>query len=556
MKKHLILALYILLFWIILPGILVLSARWFDNLFGIRSIKSLPGGFLILCFALPLLAISIIQFRTFSGKYPVSADPPERFIRKGLYAVWRHPIYLFYTLALIGIALLWGSGGMLLISIPVFMLLEGIYIVLEERTLVRRYGKAYVNYRHKTPLVVPRFYFWLKIPCFLLFGPLFSYRALGKENIPDAPPFFLISSHRNYLDPFFLGQAFPFTIRNVTTFEMYRSRKIRWFFRALDCIPKKRYLHDISTGREMLKAISQDAVIGIFPEGERGWTGTMQSLKPETINLFRKFSHIPILPVKLQGNFFEWPRWGSKPGRAPVTVEYLEPIHISKEWDQEEIAARLTQAIDPDDLNHPDVYCRSKRRMKDISRVIYRCPLCKTFDSIVLTREGATCSNCRAVMEMDERYYLTCSNEKMTIRNSLEEIRRNLKVNSNDLENLSDGTFPGELERLCSGDEKIIAYSEHVEVSSESIPRMERLFTGPVMLTTNRLVFAEDPGAGTISLASVSSVTTESNYKLQVYDNSINRLYQLVFGRESVLKWQDLIAAVIENEFGRTPNLR
>ncbi|MEN8230241.1 MAG: 1-acyl-sn-glycerol-3-phosphate acyltransferase [Bacteroidota bacterium] len=556
MRKLLILTAYILFFWIILPGTIVLSATWFDTLAGFGSVKELAGGILILCFALPLLAVSIIQFRKFSGKYPVSADPPGLFIRKGLYAVWRHPIYLFYTLALIGVALIWGSGGMLFFSIPSFILLEGFYIVIEERILVRRFGKSYLNYRKITPLVVPRFYFWLKIPCFFLFGPLFSYRALGKENIPDSPPFFLLSSHRNYLDPFYLAQAFPFTIRNVTTFEMYRTGKSRWFFKALDCIPKKRYLHDISTGREILRAIGQDAVIGIFPEGERGWTGAMQSLKPETLNLFSKFSHIPILPVRLQGNFFAWPRWGNGPRRAPVRVEFLEPITINKEWDREQIAARITAAIDAEDLNHSDFYCRSKWRMEEISKVIYRCPLCRSFDSMILSKDRGECSKCGATTEIDERYNLTCRNEVDEIKGSLEETYLQLKIRSKELENLSDRTFPREFQALCSDDEKIIAFSGQVELSAESFPRMEQLLTGSMILTGRRLVFSDDSDIRSISLKAVSSVTTESNYKLQVYDSSAKKLYQVVFGRESVLKWQDLIAAVIEKEFMQTPNLR
>jgi len=544
MRKLLILTAYIILFWIVLPGAIVLSATWFDYRAGFSSIRGLVAGILVLCFALPLLAVSIAQFRKFSGKYPVSADPPDLFIRTGLYAVWRHPIYLFYTLALIGVALVWGSGGMLLISIPAFILLEAVYVVVEEKILVRRFGDQYLNYRKITPLVLPRFYFWLKIPCFFLFRPLFSYRVSGKENIPDSPPFFLVSSHRNYLDPFYLAQGFPYTIRNITTFEMYRKGKTRWFFRALDCIPKKRYLHDVSTGREILRAIRQDAVIGIFPEGERGWTGAMKSLKPETLNLFSKFSQIPILPVKLQGNFFAWPRWGRGARRAHIRVEFQEPIKIDKAWGQKQIEERIIAAIDPDDLNHPDFYCRSKRRMEDISKVIYRCPLCRSFDSLILTSDKGECSKCRATIDIDERYNLKCRNEYGEMQGSLEQIYQKLKVRSEELERLDNGPFPRELEALCRDDEQIMAFSEDI------------LSTGSVMLTGKRLVCSEGTDTCSILLEAVSSVTTESNCKLQVYDSSAHKLYQMVFGRESVLKWQDLIAAVIEKEFKQTINLR
>ena len=85
---------------------------------------------------------------------------------------------------------------------------------------------------------------------------------------------------------------------------------------------------------------------------------------------------------------------------------------------------------------------------------------------------------------------------------------------------------------------------------------MEILFKGMMMLTWKRLVFTKDSEFCSIQLEAVSSVTIEGNTKLQVYDSSKEKLYQLVFGRESVLKWQDLIAAAIEKEFKHIPNLR
>jgi len=556
MKKYIILTAYIILFWIILAGIIVLSAKWMDSLAGFRSISGLVPGILIVGFAMPMLGISIFQFRKFSGKYPVSADPPEHFIRTGLYAVWRHPIYLFYTLVMIGIALVWGSGGMLFISIPAFILLETGYIIIEERILIRRFGNSYLNYRKITPVIIPRFYFWLKIPFFFLFRYLFSYKASGKVNIPDSPPFFLVSTHRNYLDPFYLAQALPYPIRYITTFEMYRSGKIRWFFKALDCIPKKRYLNDVATGREILRAISQDAVIGVFPEGERVWTGIMKNLKPETLNLFRKFSNIPILPVRLKGNFFAWPRWGKGFRRSHVSVEFMEPIFIDKSWDQNQVEERIAAAIDPGDLNHPDFYCRSKWSLEDLSKVIYRCPLCRSFESIILTEDRGECSKCKATIHMDARYNLIFRNEEEELKGSLEEIYRNLRISIEDLKGKSKEAIPGEFEALLGDDEHIMAFSEEIELSSETSRGMEVLYAGSMMLTNGRILFSKGSHSWSIPLETVSSVTTESNSKLQVYDTNEEKLYQLVFYRESVLKWQDLVSTAITKEFNHMPNLR
>ncbi|HEC41892.1 MAG TPA: hypothetical protein ENI20_03595 [Bacteroides sp.] len=556
MRKTAILIIYIILFWVVLPGVLVLSAIYFDKLLGFESNPALVAGILIMSIALPMLVISIAQFRIFSGKYPVSADPPKVFIRTGLYAVWRHPIYLFYGLTLLGSAMIWGSRGMLLITLPAFIVLEFVYGFIEEKILVKRFGDKYLNYKKITSIVIPRLYYWLKIPCFFLFAPLFSYKVSGKENIPDSPPFFLVSCHRNYIDPFFLAQGFPYPIRNITTFEMYRTGKTRWFFKALDCIPKKRYLNDYSTGREIVKAIRQDAVIGIYPEGERAWTETMNRLKPETLNLFHKFRDIPILPVKLQGSFFAWPMWGKGVRNARVRVEFQEIIQIDPDWDLKEIEDRLVAAIEPGDQDHPDFFCRSTRRIEDISKVIYRCPICMTFDSIKTAATGGVCLNCKAVLRIDERYRLNVSNGENQVSGSLDEVYKRIRVRSEDLSGLASGSFPGQFESHSKGEEHIIAFSEQAEVSMESFPKMKFLFKGDIILTNKRLVFESDSDSRSLTLEDLSSVTTESNIKLQIYDFRATKLYQVVFDRESVVKWQDLISETIKMELGRVPNLR
>jgi len=556
MKKNLILIAYILFFWILLPGTIVLFALWMDKINGFESLGCRSSGILILVVSLPLLTISILQFRRYSGKLPVSADPPDTFIRTGLYAVWRHPIYLFYTLSLIGAAITWGSRGMLLVAIPLFILLEAGYIMWEERVLIRRFGNQYMNYRSITPLIIPRLYFWLKIPCFLLFRILFSYRASGREHIPGSPPMFIISTHRNYLDPFFLAQAFPHPIRYVTTFEMFRKAKTRWFFRALDCIPKKRYKNDTSTGRGVVLALGQDAVIGVFPEGERIWSGVPKSLKPETLNLFVKFHHIPILPVRIRGNFFAWPRWGRRIRRANVKVEFGEPLHINPSWSHDRVSDIIREAIDPQDLDHPDYYCKSRHRFEKLQIVIYRCPLCNEFDTVSSGPKSGKCINCGAEMTLNERYHLTCKNEHGQVKSSLDEIYQSTRISAGDLESPKRGEIPEYLEALCPEGQRILAISGEMELLKESHPEMVPLLSGRFILTNRLLICANGPDTLSLPLEKISSVTTESNYKLQLYHREQKQLYQMVFQAESVLKWQDFIVVAIQNEFFYTPNVR
>ena len=292
MRKILIIALYILLFWFLLPAILIISSVLLDT--RLDFARESPGimivaGIVLILIGIPMLYLSIVQFREQGKGLPISALPSPVLIQQKLFSVWRHPVYLFYVVTFYGIAFLMASRSMLIVIMPLFILSVYFYIRIEERGLIKRFGSSYINYRERTPLVIPKLNQFLKIPAYFLFKGLFSYEVRNREHIPESPPFFLVSSHRNYLDPFFISLAMPFPVKYIATYEMFRKPLVRFLFKKLETIPKKRFKADIQTGREIFRNIQKEAVIGIFPEGERTWTGKMISLKQETLNLFRKW---------------------------------------------------------------------------------------------------------------------------------------------------------------------------------------------------------------------------------------------------------------------------
>lgn len=67
----------------------------------------------------------------------------------GVYSISRHPMYLGFVLILIGVAILLGSMTPWVI-IPVFaVLMEVVFIQVEERMLEERFGLAWLAYKKK-----------------------------------------------------------------------------------------------------------------------------------------------------------------------------------------------------------------------------------------------------------------------------------------------------------------------------------------------------------------------------------------------------------------------
>lgn len=526
---------------------LIASSLLLDNYLGLSFTPSpffLVFGILIAAASASMLMLSIFQFSKYSRGLPISAFPPPDLIQNGIYAIWRHPIYLFYAIFFLGLAYIIGSHSLLLISLPHLLLGEAIYIYIEEKSLKKRFGSVYKNYKKRTALIVPQAPLLLYLPILILSKSLFSYKVTNKHNIPDNPPFFIVSSHRNYLDPFFISIAVKFPVHYITTYEVFRSPVSRFIFRKLLSIPKKRYLNDFNAARKIRKEIERDSVIGIFPEGERSWTGEMRSFKPEALRLLKRFPEVPILPVRLEGNYHSWPRWGKNIRRAKLSVTIENPIRITPEIKIKDIDAQLKMLLKPQDT---DAFCKSKKRADNIGIVLYRCPLCYTFKPFdIIGKSSFCCPECRSSFAVDNDYSISYRKDDVPQKHSINDLYEMIKIKSSDIRvSISPGSV-----------DEYIACSSPCTFYKEKKDRLSKMFDGRLCLSSSHLILINPRNHLKLGLSTIRAVTIESNYTLQIYGGDEPRLYQVTFTNESVLKWQDYIVEVLRYEHGFNPVTR
>lgn len=120
-------------------------------LFPVAKVVAYPWNFLG---SIPLafgVVINIISDRAFK-KYNTTVKPFEEsttLITSGVFRISRHPMYLGMVLILIGVAVLMRSLTPFLV-IPVFaLLMELVFIKIEERMLQEKFGKAWLEYKQK-----------------------------------------------------------------------------------------------------------------------------------------------------------------------------------------------------------------------------------------------------------------------------------------------------------------------------------------------------------------------------------------------------------------------
>jgi len=160
-SKNRILALLIgaLIFPITIPVILIVLLPRVDNAFGIGSFFYGAGNIIIGVLAIIIGGIVaiwtiVIQITLASGT-PFPMLPTQKLLVVGPFKYCRNPMTLGTILAYGGIAILVGSFTALL-AVGIFAaLLIGYLKMIEEKELQMRFGSEYIEYKEKTPFIIP-----------------------------------------------------------------------------------------------------------------------------------------------------------------------------------------------------------------------------------------------------------------------------------------------------------------------------------------------------------------------------------------------------------------
>lgn len=115
----------------------------------LRPLRWLPG-ITGPCFGVPLVIAALAIFLKAAGKpVPGGGQPTTRIVRSGPYRFSRNPIYLSFSLLVLGIAFWRNSVWLLGTLVVAVCLMNFIVIPREERYLERRFGLEYLGYKMK-----------------------------------------------------------------------------------------------------------------------------------------------------------------------------------------------------------------------------------------------------------------------------------------------------------------------------------------------------------------------------------------------------------------------
>ncbi len=110
-------------------------------------------GWLILVASIVMLIYSLFINLPFIKTY-VARGAGDRLVKTGLYALVRHPWVHCFALLLLSLILVSGSN-LLLVAAPIWILLDIILVVIQDKFIFTRMFPGYEQYQQETPMLIP-----------------------------------------------------------------------------------------------------------------------------------------------------------------------------------------------------------------------------------------------------------------------------------------------------------------------------------------------------------------------------------------------------------------
>jgi len=148
-----------LLYWFFIPAAVICAGKAFDVLVGLGAFADtnmlVVTALLLITAGSTLICQSMKDLLEFGGGTVNPLRPPRELVKQGSYRICRHPMFLGYDIAALGVVLLFCSPGMLIFSYPLFIFLEVRFLRKEEKILKMRFRDAFEDYQRRVGFLIP-----------------------------------------------------------------------------------------------------------------------------------------------------------------------------------------------------------------------------------------------------------------------------------------------------------------------------------------------------------------------------------------------------------------
>jgi len=233
----------------------------------------------------------------------------------------------------------------------------------------------------------------------------FAYKMVNMEHVEY--PYLMLVTHSSMVDfNIMLKVTHPKKVNNVMTLEGFNTYT-EPLMRSLGVLGTRKFIQDVHLIKNIKYCIDKlKNTFVLFPEARYSLDGCTSYL-PETTGKLVKILKVPVVVLRIHGNFITCPQWNKINKKTHVEAEVIQIVtkEETKTLSVEEINERIKTYFEYDDfkwqlenrikIDHP-------KRAKGLHCLLYKCPACKTERETDSDGTMLWCNHCGKKWEMDE----------------------------------------------------------------------------------------------------------------------------------------------------------
>jgi 1-acyl-sn-glycerol-3-phosphate acyltransferase len=153
----------------------------------------------------------------------------------------------------------------------------------------------------------------------------FRVEVINQHKVPQYGPALLCASHNTMFDMFFLGFKLKRWIYWMAKEELFRNPLLAYVLRKLGAFPVRRRTADISSIKHAYRLLSENKIVGIFPQGTRARTAKRKYPAKSGAVMIAANAGVPVIPAAVFGTYRLFSR---------MKVVFGDPYYIEKNGDK------------------------------------------------------------------------------------------------------------------------------------------------------------------------------------------------------------------------------
>lgn len=158
----------------------------------------------------------------------------------------------------------------------------------------------------------------------IVFHMVFRVRIFGREHIPQEGAVILAANHASNLDPPLMASLIQRPVSYMAKSELFENPVFGGIIRRCHAFPVRRGASDRGAIKAAINILKEGRVFGMFPEGKRSKTGTLQKAEGG-VALIAAMTGAPVVPVAILNTHRVFANGGILPA---LRIMYGYPIYF------------------------------------------------------------------------------------------------------------------------------------------------------------------------------------------------------------------------------------